>query len=232
MAPKAPDKFAAALVHEFQHGDSQRAWREFLHTYAHVIVRVISYCERQEEDRADAFVFLCEQLHRNNCRRLRKFDLHGPASFTTWLHAVARNLCRDWRRKRFGRLRKDDAGVDTNDTRAEPQFPRLAWVNCLSIDDEADPIDLPDPSPSPEALAEVRQREAALARAISSLPEEQRLAISLRIEEDLTLSEIASLMRLRNAQAADRLIRDSIQKLRTAISLAPQIRGKAKSASV
>jgi RNA polymerase sigma factor (sigma-70 family) len=220
------------LVHEFRHGDSQRAWREFLHAYAHVIAGVVRYCEREEEDRADAFVFICEQLHVDDCLRLRKFDPQGPASFETWLHAVARNLCRDWRRKQFGRLREGEPPVESRDWRAEPRISRLALNNCLSLDDEGDPVELSDPSPSPEVLAEARQREEALARAMPSLSEEQRLALTLRFEEDLTLQEISSLMRLRNAQAADRLIREALQTLRSAMSLVPQFHGKAKSASV
>ena len=227
MAPRTNDEFAVDLVHELQHGDSQRAWREFLQAYAHVIARVVSYCEREEEDRADAFVFLCEQLHRDNCRRLRKFDPQGPASFTTWLHAVARNLCRDWRRKQFGRLVKGEPVG----SRAGPEVPRIALKDCLSLD-EAAPLELSDPSPSPEALADTHEREAALARAMRSLSQKQRLALLLRVEEDLTLREISCIMRLRNAQAAERLIRNAIQALRSAMSLLPQSRGKAKSTSV
>lgn len=226
MVPRTNDEFAVGLVHELQHGDSQRAWREFLHAYAHVIARVVSYCEREEEDRANAFVFLCEQLHQDNCRRLRKFDPQGPASFTTWLHAVARNLCRDWRRKQFGRLAKGEPVS----SRAGPEVPRVALKDCLSLD-EADPLELSDPSPSPEALADTHEREAALARAMCSLSQEQRLALLLRVEEDLTLREISCVMRLQNAQAADRLVRNAIQALRSSMN-AQQFHGKAKSTSV
>jgi RNA polymerase sigma factor (sigma-70 family) len=227
VAPRTNDKFAVALLHELHHGDWQRAWREFLDAYAHVMARVVSYCESEEEDRADAFVFLCEQLHRDNCRRLRKFDPQGPASFTTWLHAVARNLCRDWRRKQFGRVAKGEP----SSSRAGPEIPRLALKDCLSLD-EADSPELSDPCPSPEALADTHEREAALARAMCSLSREQRLALLLRVEEDLTFQEISGIMRLRNAQAADRLVRNAIQALRSAMSLLPQFHGKAKSTSV
>jgi RNA polymerase sigma factor (sigma-70 family) len=227
VASRTSNEFAVGLVHELQYGDSQQAWREFLHAYAHVIARVVSYCERDEENRANAFAFLCEQLHLDNCRRLRKFDPEGPASFATWLHAVARNLCRDWRRKQFGRLPKGEQVGN----RAGPEVPRVSLIDCLSLD-EADPLELSDPRPSPEALADTRERETALARAMCSLSQEQRLALSLRVEEDLTLLEISCIMRLRNAQAADRLVRNAIQALRSAMSLVPQFHGKAKSTSV
>ena len=103
--------------------------------------------------------------------------------------------------------------------------------DCLSLD-EADPLELSDPSPSPEALADTHEREAALARAMCSLSEEQRLALLLRVEEDLTLRVISCVMHLRDAQTADRLVRNAIQALRLAMSLVPQFRGNAKSTSV
>jgi RNA polymerase sigma factor (sigma-70 family) len=36
---------------------------------------------------------------------LLRFKLKGPASFSTWLRAVVRNLCLDWHRQEFGRQR-------------------------------------------------------------------------------------------------------------------------------
>ena len=42
---------------------------------------------------------------------------------------------------------------------------------------------------------------------VSSLSFEQRLAIKLRFEQDLTLQEIAKLLQMKNAQAADRVLR-------------------------
>jgi RNA polymerase sigma factor (sigma-70 family) len=36
---------------------------------------------------------------------LRKFRFGGPATFTTWLRAVVRNLCLDWHRSEVGRYR-------------------------------------------------------------------------------------------------------------------------------
>jgi RNA polymerase sigma factor (sigma-70 family) len=48
---------------------------------------------------------VCERLSANSFQRLRKFRPQGPAVFSTWLRAVVRNLCLDWRRKQFGRPR-------------------------------------------------------------------------------------------------------------------------------
>ena len=65
-----------------------------------------------------------------------------------------------------------------------------------------------------------------------SLTKEQRLALRLRVEEDLTFQEISTIMALKNAQAADRLVREAVQVLRSAMKASPQFRGKTKAESV
>jgi DNA-directed RNA polymerase specialized sigma subunit len=84
---------------------TEQAWPLFLQLYSDRVLRIVRRFAKNEDDRADCFLFVCEQLHRKNCRRLRKFDPAGPAMFTTWLHAVTFNLCRDWRRTKFPRYR-------------------------------------------------------------------------------------------------------------------------------
>lgn len=83
----------------------ERAWDEFLNGYAPLILQVVHLFERDQDRIDDCFVFVCEQLKRGDLKRIRRFDTDGPASFSTWLRTVVRNLCMDWRRKRFGRPR-------------------------------------------------------------------------------------------------------------------------------
>jgi len=85
--------------------DHERAWDGFLTAYAGLILQVVHLFERDQDKIEDCFVFVCEQLKRDKMRRIRRFDTKGPASFQTWLRAVIRNLCLDWRRKKFGRPR-------------------------------------------------------------------------------------------------------------------------------
>ena len=61
--------------------------------------------ERDSDFVPDCFQFVCEGLSANSFRRLRRFRPEGPAVFSTWLRAVVRNLCLDWRRRQFGRHR-------------------------------------------------------------------------------------------------------------------------------
>lgn len=85
--------------------DVESAWDGFLREYASIVLQVVQLFERDQDRIDDCFVFACQQLRSQRMRRLRKFDVTGLASFATWLRAVVRNLCLDWRRKRFGRPR-------------------------------------------------------------------------------------------------------------------------------
>ncbi|MFN7997031.1 MAG: sigma-70 family RNA polymerase sigma factor [Bryobacteraceae bacterium] len=84
---------------------SAQAWSEFLELYSRVIFQIVRLFETDPDHIADCFVYVSEQLTAQQFRRLRKFNLTGPASFVTWLRVVVRRLCLDWRRNEFGRTR-------------------------------------------------------------------------------------------------------------------------------
>lgn len=95
----------ARFIRELGSRNPERAWSEFLRVHASLIIQVVRLFERDQDQVADCFLFVCEQLSRRRFRRLRKFRPNGPAQFETWLRAVLRNLCLDWHRKEFGRQR-------------------------------------------------------------------------------------------------------------------------------
>jgi RNA polymerase sigma factor (sigma-70 family) len=70
-----------------------------------VILQVVRLFESDTDHVADCFLFVCKQLNEQGFKRLRRFQVVGPATFVTWLRAVVRRLCLDWRRKEFGRTR-------------------------------------------------------------------------------------------------------------------------------
>lgn len=86
----------------------------------------------------------------------------GEAKVTTWLYRVVANLCTD-------RLRRRPRGG-------------------VALDDVAEP---PDPAPGAEAQMLAQARRAALADALATLPERQRLAVMLRHFEGASNPEIA-----------------------------------------
>src|SRR5687767_8921228 len=100
-----PEKSFDNLLEQTGSRNPEEAWGLFLNEYSAMILQVVRHVERDSDSVPDCFQFVCEGLSANSFRRLRKFRTGGPAVFTTWLRAVVRNLCLDWRRKQYGRHR-------------------------------------------------------------------------------------------------------------------------------
>lgn len=100
-----PEKSFDNLLEQLNSRDPEEAWDLFLAEYSTTILKVVRHVEQDSDLVPDCFQFVCEKLSANSFQRLRKFRAEGAAVFSTWLRAVVRNLCLDWRRKRFGRHR-------------------------------------------------------------------------------------------------------------------------------
>jgi hypothetical protein len=61
----------------------------------------------------DRYTDVLEQLRRNDCQRLRGYASDRRSKFTTWLVVVARRLCLDQHRQRYGRDRNDPETAST-----------------------------------------------------------------------------------------------------------------------
>jgi RNA polymerase sigma factor (sigma-70 family) len=71
-----------------------------------------------------------------------------------------------------------------------------------------------DERPSPETVAINEQLRTRLRRAVERLPHGDRLLLQLRFEQEMTLQHIARLLRIGDAQRADRRIREVLERLR------------------
>src|SRR4051812_3481547 len=99
-------QFDESFLERLRSRDPHDAWVEFLENYSALIFQVSRHFESDLDRASDCFQFVCQKLSENQFRRLLSFKAHGPATFSTWLRAVVRNLCLDWRRKEFGRQRR------------------------------------------------------------------------------------------------------------------------------
>lgn len=96
----------------------------------------------------------------------------GQAKFSSWLYRITLNLCRDWiRRERRTPVAQPPEGVDLIELAAEST-----------------------PSETIEDLVSRKELGRAVAKAMSTLPEEQRTAIILKEYHGLTFQEIADLL--------------------------------------
>jgi RNA polymerase sigma-70 factor (ECF subfamily) len=96
----------------------------------------------------------------------------GQAKFSSWLYRITLNLCRDWiRRERRAPVAQAPEGVD-----------------LLEIAASAEPTE------TVEDLVSRRELGRAVAKAMATLPDEQRTAIVLKEYHGLTFQEIADLL--------------------------------------
>lgn len=86
-------------------GEADSGWVQFLDSYSARLRIIVHQFENDESHAQECFDFVCAKLSDNGFRRLTAFDPNGPATFRTWLTAVAANLCIDWRRSVYGRFR-------------------------------------------------------------------------------------------------------------------------------
>ena len=117
---------------------------------------------------------LTQEVFLRALRALHAFK--GECSFRTWLYTIARNVCfNHCREKRRKQLFEEVLGSD-------------------SEDDECDSIaDLPDMAGDVAKLVETRELQQLVAHIMQSMPEEQRLLITLRDFDGLSYEEVAAI---------------------------------------
>jgi RNA polymerase sigma factor (sigma-70 family) len=100
------------------------------------------------------------------------------------------------------------------------------------LDSRSPALEIADTSPDPETLSLMRDTKLAVARALAQLNSSDRLLLRLRFAESLPFVEVARLLALKDAQTADRRIRDVLDRLREKLAVHGVLLGKRKSASV
>jgi RNA polymerase sigma-70 factor (ECF subfamily) len=156
------------LLSAYREGDAV-AFEALLGRYRgplfNVVLRAVRDRGRAEEIYQDVWLKVIERCD----------EFRGDAKFSTWLYAIARNLCIDHQRKMKFRLH---ASLD------QPQ-PGSAHP----IADRA-----PNPGPSTEALAAGGLLKERIASAVERLPDEQREVFLLRQLQGLAFHEIAEVV--------------------------------------
>ncbi|MFY9558659.1 MAG: sigma-70 family RNA polymerase sigma factor [Terriglobales bacterium] len=170
------DPEIATILQGLRSRRAQDAWAEFLHVYSPSILQVAQLSSGDPDAAADCFLFACERLSRDNFRRLLRFRPEGPATFTTWLKVVVRNLCLDWHRKKFGRRRTFRSIQEL------PQLQREVYqCRCeegLSADATFSLLQTRFPKLTPEDITQAEERAR---RALSS---RQNWLLSIRRQKD------------------------------------------------
>lgn len=173
------------LVHARTASDADAAWREFVAENSRLVLHVCRSVWRTPDDAMDAYAEVLEHLRAEDFRRLQEFARHPRSKVSTWLVVVARRICLDLYRRRYGRPGGD--GVQ-DQRRARRRLQDLV-AEQLELHDAAAPE-------SEETDAPIRHAELydALHGTLASLPAHDLLLLKLRFGDELAAQEIARLL--------------------------------------
>lgn len=166
----------AELIARSQRGQP-RAFEALFDRYKDYVYRVAFFVSRNREEAEDAV----QETFLDVLKALPSYDVNGPARFETWLYRVTLN------RARMRMRCKQPASTEWDDV--DEQLERL-------------------PSPSserPEAVFLDGERASSLWRAVDQLPEEHRVVVMLRYQQDLAYNEIADVLGVREGTVKSRL---------------------------
>ena len=163
-----------------------RAWEQFVSAHSRLLLHVARTVCREHDAAMDAYTHILEALRSDDCRRLRGYTPNGRTKFTTWLVVVARRLCLDLERQKYGRAQSSDL------ERQAERTARRRLVDLVGAD--LDPDWLAHPAQETDPAAERREVAEALVAALAALEPRDRLLLRLRFEEDLGARDIAATM--------------------------------------
>ncbi len=107
--------------------DPFRGWGEFLDRYASDLLAWTRQLGFDRDESMDRFVYVCEKLSDDRCRRLREVRRLGDrGELTPWLRAVVRNLVVNWHWSRHGRPRLPKA-IEALGDREQRVFRAHYW---------------------------------------------------------------------------------------------------------
>ena len=170
--------------------DAEVAWQAFTERYSRLLLRVTFAFAPGYDGAMDRYLFILEELRRDDFARLRRFAADGRGRFSTWLVVVARRLCVDHHRRCYGRDRSTDASRRTS------RPARLVRRRLADLCTEHESLDTVADLGQLDALEAVDQadRSRALRQALDELEPADRLLLKFRYEQELTAREIAGLL--------------------------------------
>jgi RNA polymerase sigma factor (sigma-70 family) len=176
--PEMPDR---VLVHQALSGD-QEAFEALVNRYMKALFGLIYHYVGDYHEAYDVLQQVWLQLY------LSLATLHQHVHIKQWLFTVARNRSLDaLRRKRLPSFSEVETGYEKGEA--------ASWDA------------IPDTSPAPEELAERRDLQQAIQRAIQALPHTYRSVVLLYYADQLTFSEIGRTLNMPDSTVKTRFYR-------------------------
>jgi len=189
----------------------EAAWDRLVDRHSRLLLHVARRFGRDHDAAMDDYAYILEQLREDGFRRLRGYADDGRSKFTTWLVVVARRLCLDHQRVRYGRYSNGKVA----DRAEAARVARRRLVDLLV--ENVDPADLVAPAEDPHEALEARQRSEAISAAVATLEPGDRLLVKLRFEDGLGAREIAQVMGLPTPFHVYRRLNTVFENLRAAL---------------
>ena len=155
------------LVERVQRGE-RRAFDLLMLKYQHRIAKLIA---RYVQDPADV-LDVAQEAFMKAYRAIPKF--RGDSAFYTWMYRIAINTAK-------------------NHLAAQARRPRDSGVDVADAEQFDDAVELKETA-TPEGLALTEEIQRTVAAAIEALPEDLKVAVSLRELEGLSYEDIARVM--------------------------------------
>lgn len=202
----------------------EQAWAEFVRIHTTLLLKVARATAYEYDAAMDAYAYILEHLRKDECRRLRAYEVDVRSTFATWLAVVSRRLCLDFARQRYGRGGRGDSTADERRERRRLVDLAAAEIDLASI---------PDPSgATPETELDAADLRELLAQAIGELEPADRLLLALRFEDGLTAERIATTLQLPSPFHVYRRLKRVLDALRLRLVGQSVDRGRKASAGV
>jgi len=190
------------------------AWDAFVGRYSKLVLLVSREFGGSHDDAMDRYALILERLRDDDFRRLRAWEGDRRSALTTWLGVIARRVCLDELRRRYGRV---DHAAQAEDIAARRQRRRLVDL----ITEELVPdIDGPG-AHNTVAVAELSVRRDELRerldQCVNELRPDDQLLLALRFRDDRSAAEIAAIVGLPSAFHVYRRIGKLASMLREAL---------------
>jgi RNA polymerase sigma factor (sigma-70 family) len=182
----------------------EEAWARLVENHSRLLFHLARSLGGGYDATMDRYLYILERLRQDDYRRLRAYRADGAARFSTWLLVVARRLCHDHHRERYGRSRP-----------SVPDAARRARRRLADLDLSSEVEQVVDAS-ALSAADEVERREGheALRAELAQLGADDRLLLTYWFDDELTAGEIARLLGLPTSFHVYRRVRALAKTLR------------------
>ena len=209
MTPSVPRQLSELL--NAPHGVARNGpWDAFMDEYGKLILRTAQRASSSHDDAMDHYSFILERLREDDFRRLRAFAANGRGKFTTWLVVVARRLCVDHHRSKYGH---PQAGHEPTGANAVAHAARRNLLDLIANEIDVDGLE-DEGSLHPDAEVLSAERRRILKESLATLDVADRLLLTLRFEDDISVEKIAPMIGLQSRFQVHRRLRHVLEQLR------------------